>query len=95
MAAHLSGPLRVNNADVLGPSLCAGLGMALQPEFIVYEELADGRLEAVMTDWAPPPIALHLVSPPGRQRPARVRVLFDFLAERLSKAPWALTPPRP
>lgn len=95
VAAHLSGPLRVNNADVLGPSLCAGVGVALQPEFIVYQELADGRLEAVMRDWAPPPIALHLVSPPGRQRPARVRVLFEFLLQRLSNAPWALTPPRP
>jgi DNA-binding transcriptional LysR family regulator len=88
-SVNLAGPLRVNNAEILGPSLCAGLGVALQPEFIVWRELADGRLEAVMRDWTPPPIALHIVSPPGRQRPARVRVLFDYLVERLTAAPWA------
>jgi DNA-binding transcriptional LysR family regulator len=88
-AVTVSGPLKVNNSDALLPTLKAGLGLALQPEFIVWPELADGTIEAVMCDWRPPPIALHLVSPPGRLRPARVRVLFDFLAERLATAPWA------
>lgn len=90
-AVTVSGPLRVNNADALVPALQAGLGLALQPEFIVWTELGDGRLEAVMCDWETPNIALHLVSPPGRLRPARVRVLYDFLAARLATAPWAIT----
>lgn len=88
-AVTVSGPLRVNNSDAVAPALCAGLGLALQPEFIVWSELSAGTLEAVMCDWSTPSIALHLVSPPGRLRPARVRVLYDFLAERLATAPWA------
>ena len=88
-AVTVSGPLKVNNSDALLPALRAGMGLALQPEFIVWPELADGALEAVMCDWEPPASALHLVSPPGRLRPARVRVLHDFLAERLTTAPWA------
>lgn len=89
-AVTVSGPLKVNNSDVLLPALRAGLGLALQPEFIVWPELADGTLEAVMCDWQTQSIALHLVSPPGRLRPARVRVLYDFLAARLATAPWAI-----
>lgn len=89
-AVTVSGPLKVNNSDVLIPALHAGLGLALQPEFIVWPELADGTLEAVMCEWQTQSIALHLVSPPGRLRPARVRVLFDFLAARLATAPWAI-----
>jgi DNA-binding transcriptional LysR family regulator len=88
-AVTISGPLKVNNSDALLPALRDGVGLALQPEFIVWPELADGALEAVMCDWQVPAITLHLVSPPGRLRPARVRVLHDFLAERLSTAPWA------
>ena len=88
-AVTVSGPLKVNNSDALLPALRAGMGLALQPEFIVWPDLADGALEAVMCDWEPPASALHLVSPPGRLRPARVRVLHDFLAERLTNAPWA------
>ena len=78
-----SGPLRANNADALAPALLAGLGLAVQPDFVVGEAIEDGRLEVVMPDWSPPPIALHLVMPPGGPRPARVEVLAAFLAERL------------
>ena len=80
-----AGPLRANNADALMPALIAGTGLAVQPDFIVREALADGRLEAVMTDWSLQPAALHLITPPGGPRPARIEVLGDFLAKRLSQ----------
>ncbi|WP_020180068.1 LysR family transcriptional regulator [Methylopila sp. M107] len=83
------GPVRTNNADALTPCLLAGLGVAVQPEFIVFEDLAAGRLEAVMPDWSPPPIALNLVTPPGALRPPRVSALIEFLARRLAAAQWA------
>jgi len=80
--------LRVNNAEALTPALHAGLGLALQPQFMVWEDLRDGTLEAVMTDWVAPPIALFLVTPPSRARAARVEALIAFLAERFRHAPW-------
>jgi DNA-binding transcriptional LysR family regulator len=89
-SVHVPAPLRANNADVLQPALCAGIGIALQPEFLVWRDLAEGRLEAVMQDWAAPAAALHLVTPPSGMRPARVRVLMDFLAQRFTRAPWAV-----
>ena len=69
--------------------MLAGLGLAIQPEFTVWEDLAAGRLEQVLTEWSLPLIALHMVTPPGRLRPARVGVLIDFLIKRLAAAPWA------
>jgi DNA-binding transcriptional LysR family regulator len=88
-----TGPLRANNADALTPSLMAGLGLAVQPEFIVWKDIAAGRLEAVMCDWRPPPIALNVVTPPGALRPPRVTALIEFLVRRLAKAPWATPEP--
>jgi DNA-binding transcriptional LysR family regulator len=82
------GPLRANNADALAPALLAGLGLAVQPEFTVWGDMAAGRLEQVLTEWSLPLIALHMVTPPGL-RPARVGVLIDFLVRRLAAAPWA------
>lgn len=84
-----AGPLRANNADALGPALRAGLGIALQPDFMIWDDLAAGRLERVLPDWSAPPIALHLVTPPGEPRPARVTALLSFLTSALAGAPWA------
>ena len=83
------GRLRANNADALAPALLTGLGLAVQPEFTVWEYLQAGRLEQVLPEWSLPPIALHMVTPPGGLRPMRVSVLIDFLVRRLSAAPWA------
>ena len=86
----LRGPLRANNADALRPMLLAGLGLAVQPEFAVSEDLKAGLLEVLMPEWTMPPISVNLVTPPGRHRPARVAAVIEFLARRLAAAPWAL-----
>jgi DNA-binding transcriptional LysR family regulator len=80
-----AGPLRANNADALTPALLANLGLAVQPEFAVGHLVREGRLEVVMPDWSLPPVALHLVLPPGGPRPARIEALVDFLVRRLAR----------
>lgn len=81
--------MRANNAEALTPALLAGLGVALQPAFLVWQELQTGALEAVMEDWQVDPIALHILTPPGRNRPARVQALIEHLAQAFASEPWA------
>lgn len=88
VSIRAAGPLRANNADALTASLCAGLGLAVQPDFITWKDVMDGRLEPVMTDWSLPPIALHLVTPGGGPRPARVTALLEFLTRRFTAPLW-------
>lgn len=88
VVVHPRGPLRANNADALTASLCAGLGIFPQPDFIYWKDVADGCLETVMTDWRLPPIALHLVAPSSGPRPTRVTALMDYLARRFSGPLW-------
>jgi DNA-binding transcriptional LysR family regulator len=76
--------IRANNGDVLVPSLIAGVGVAVLPDFIVGAAVADGRLEEVLVDWVAAPIALHLVMPPGGPRPTRVEALANYLGKALS-----------
>ena len=56
---------------------------------LAWEDLRSGALETAMDDWRVEPIALHLVTPPGRSRPARVQALMDYLSGRFTAAPWA------
>jgi len=58
----------------------------VQPDFLVTDDIAAGRLEAVMTAWSMPPIALNIVTPPGGHRPARVTAVIEFLARGLAGA---------
>jgi DNA-binding transcriptional LysR family regulator len=68
--------------------LLAGLGIAVLPDFIVSDAIKTGQLEVIMPDWHMAPAGLHLVTPPGGPRPARVEALADFLAKRLSRQSW-------
>lgn len=90
--------LRVNNAEALAPALRAGLGLALQPEFLAWEDLRAGRLVQALPGWQVDPIALHIVTPPGRAKPARVQALVEYLVHAFARAPWAsqeaVVPPR-
>ena len=79
-----SGPLRVNNGDAMMPALIAGTGLAVLPEFIVRDALADRRLERLLPDWSLPSGSVHWVTPPGGQRPRRVEILSEFVAASLT-----------
>ena len=79
-----SGPLCVNNGDAMMPALIAGTGLGILPEFFVRDALAAGQLERLLPDWSLPLGAVYWVTPPGALRPKLVKVLGDFLAEKLS-----------
>ncbi len=78
------GRLRANNADVMLAAVEAGLGVAMAPDFIVAGGLSTGALVTILDGWSPPPVALHLVTPPGLLRPRRVEVLIAHLGQALS-----------
>ena len=80
-----AGPLRANNGEAVMPALIAGLGIADLPDFIVGEAIASGEVEVILKGWRQPEGAVHLVTPPGGPRPARVEVLADFLVRHFSQ----------
>lgn len=75
-----------NNGDVLVEAAAHGLGITLQPDFIADPYLEDGRLEQLLERFAPPELGVYALLPAARHMPYRVRVLIDFLSERLRPA---------
>jgi len=80
-----AGQLRVNNGEAVLPALIAGLGIADLPHFIVGDAIASGEVEVILKGWKQPEGAVHLVTPPGGPRPARVEVLAEFLTKKFAK----------
>lgn len=89
VTVHVDGPVHMNNGVAAVPALVAGLGITALPEAYVWQELNDGRLEEVLKDWVVSPALVNVITPPGRARPARVRVLLEYLRHHFSSQPWA------
>ena len=88
-----SGRLRTTSAEAVLPAVLDGLAVAQLPEFIAGEYLRDGRLKAILTDWALPKSSLYFITPSARTRAAKIEALADFLAKHLSKPLWLAPPP--
>jgi DNA-binding transcriptional LysR family regulator len=84
------GPLRVTNADALMPTVLEGLAIAEFPEFICADQVRDGRLVPILTDWTLPRGGLYFVTPSARTRPAKVEALADFFVRHLGSPSWRI-----
>lgn len=61
----------------------AGLGISMLPGFVCEEGLSSGRLVTLLRGSVQEQVPLFLVHPQGRHVPARVRLLHDFLLDKL------------
>jgi DNA-binding transcriptional LysR family regulator len=75
--------IQANNGQALTEAAARGLGIALQPDFIVEPFIQTQRVTAILTDFEMPELGIYAMLPGNRQVPHRVRVLMDFLADRL------------
>ena len=74
-----------NNGEVLTEAAALGLGITCHPDFIVDRYIAEGRLEEILTEFPAPELGVYAVLPTNRHVPHRIRVLMDFLAEKLAE----------
>jgi DNA-binding transcriptional LysR family regulator len=87
--ATVSPPVRLvaNTADVALAAAIAERGLTRVLSYQAAADIAAGRLAAVLAEFEPPPIPVHLVHAAGRRVSAKVRAFIDFAAERLRAEP--------
>ncbi|GLQ52090.1 LysR family transcriptional regulator [Dyella flava] len=76
----LGGWMAVNDSENYVICALRGCGLIQLPRFHVEEELRDGRLVEVLSEWASPSKPLSALYPYRRQLSPRVRVFVDWLA---------------
>ncbi|MDQ5907923.1 MAG: hypothetical protein QG599_13 [Pseudomonadota bacterium] len=77
--------ISANNGEALMEATAAGMGIALQPDFIAEPFLTEGKVEAILELFAQSPLGIYALLPSNRYMPYRVRVFIDFLAARLQE----------
>lgn len=73
-----------NNGDALSEAAARGLGITVQPDFIIGDLLASGRLQPILQAFQAEPVGIYAVLPSNRYVPHRVRVLIEFLSSKLA-----------
>lgn len=74
--------LTSNNGPALRKAALAGIGIIMQGEVLLADDVAAGRLVPVLPDWEAPSRPMHIVFPPDRRLTPKVRAFIDFAVAR-------------
>lgn len=84
---RVSGNMDSNSGEALRDWCIAGQGLALKSLWEIVDDLNDGRLVPVLTEFPPPSHAIYAMYPHSQHVPPRVRAFIDFLAETYGPKP--------
>lgn len=84
----IRGRLQANNGDALLDAAIRGIGITNPPTFIAASAIEAGSVRPILTDYALPELGIYAVFPGNRYVPRRVRVLVDYLVERIGPEPY-------
>ena len=80
----VKGLLESNEGQVLRAAALDGMGILVQPKYIVYDDLVAGRLLSVLDDWDLPRLRVNVAFQSRRFMSAKVRTFIDFLVEHFA-----------
>ncbi len=81
----VEGVLDANDGQILRVAALDGLGILVQPSYIVYDDIVAGRLVPVLDDWDLPRLTINLAYPSRKHLSAKVRTFIDFMAAHFLK----------
>ncbi|MDR9758125.1 LysR family transcriptional regulator [Rhizobium redzepovicii] len=74
-----------NSAEMLRFLTLNGKGIFLAPSFVVFDDIAEGRLVKIMPDYRPVEFSINAVYPNRSHLATKVRLFIDLLAERFAE----------
>jgi len=74
-----------NNGDTCIAAALRGLGIQLEPDFLVTQELKTGQLVEILPEYRAAELGIYAVYPSRKFVLPKVRAMIEFLSERLEK----------
>ncbi len=76
--------LSANNGEALRMAALNGMGIIMQPEILLAEDLKSGALRPILQNYAPLPKPIHLLTQADRTLTPKLRTFIDFLLVRFA-----------
>jgi DNA-binding transcriptional LysR family regulator len=77
--------MQSNDGQIIRAAALEGLGILIQPNYIIYDDVVAGRLIPVLNDWDLPRLTINMAYPTRKHLPAKVRVFIDFLVQHFKE----------
>lgn len=77
--------LESNDGQVIRAAALEGLGILVQPKYIIYDDIVAGRLIPVLDDWDLPRLTINIAFQSRRYLAAKVRLFIDFLVAHFER----------
>ncbi|MDB5844300.1 MAG: bacterial regulatory helix-turn-helix, lysR family protein [Polaromonas sp.] len=84
-AVAVKGLLESNDGQILRAAALDGMGILVQPAYIVYDDIVAGRLVPVLDEWELPRLTINIAYPSRKHLSAKVRTFIDFIANHFRK----------
>jgi DNA-binding transcriptional LysR family regulator len=84
---EMESKVRINNSLAIREMLLCGAGLTRIPTFIVGEDIAAGRLVALLSDYDILEISIFLVYPDRKFLSPKVSAFIEFLSEEITDSP--------
>lgn len=88
VTVKVAGGLTSNSGEMVRDWCLSGQGIMLRSEWDVAHHLRESTLVRVLPQWRSSDADVQWIAPYRSRTPRRVRLLVDFLAERLGEQPW-------
>ena len=79
--------LRMNTNDAVIELVARGWGISRLLSYQIAPQIAEGRVQIILSDFEPPAMPVHVVHQEGRKVSSKVRAFVDFMVERLRADP--------
>ncbi|MEX5582965.1 LysR family transcriptional regulator [Pseudomonas lurida] len=86
-SVRIAGNAQSNNSEAVREMVLTGLGIALSPLWLFYDDLKAGRVVALLQDYTAQSLPIQAVAAPNRRQSARVKAFVDYMADALAQAP--------
>lgn len=82
--APAQGLLDSNDGQIVRAAGLAGLGIIVQPRFVIHDDIVSGRLIPILEGWDLPRLTINMAYHSRHHLPAKIRCFVDFITEHFA-----------